>query len=248
MRARMICGTLVVGVSLLAMSVPASANLFTDQYIGGLDTYNGLPVSSAWDVIGNSDFQVYGMDVTLSGTTLQATVYTNFVNHIGEDNVGLGALFIGTGPVNYNITGLPLYTNTGPSVQPGDPYDTYAADTGRFQYAAQLDKSVYDPANKVSNPAQGLYNVASNGSNVELANVNGNTNTAGFPVNGNSGYYFRSGQAVGVTGGTTVAGTNVSYQIQNSVSNPFAAGNTGALIFTISNVLGAGQFLAISAH
>ena len=150
---RSILGSVVVGASLLAFSLPVSASPIADNYIGGLDTYNGTPVTTSWDIIGNSDFQVYGLSAsTTNNKDLNVTVYTNFVNHIGEDNVGLGALFIGTSTPNYNVTSYSggVYSNAGPgSSANGYAYDTYAADPGRFQYAAQLNSSVYDPASKV---------------------------------------------------------------------------------------------------
>jgi hypothetical protein len=247
MRVGTLCGSLLVGASLLAFSLPVSASPVADNYIGGLDKYDHTPVTSSWDVIGNSHFEVYGLDVTRPNSTdLTVTIYTNFVNHVGEDNVGLGALFIGTSAPNYNITTFSspsTYTNSGAgSSVDGYAYDTYAADTARFQYAAQLAPSVYDPNNTgaVATPAQGLYNTASDGSNVQLANVDGNTVTHGF-TGGDGSYYFRSGQAVGVTGGSTVAGTGVSYTTVSSVANPFAAGTTGELNITLSNVLGSGD-------
>ena len=51
---------------------------------------------------------------------------------------------------------------------------------------------------------------------------------------------------MGVTGGTTVSGTDVSYTIDNSVAIPagLGSGTTGALNFTLTNVLGSGDILS----
>ena len=78
---------------------PASANgTIEDQYVGA---YGG----SYGDVVGSSQFEIYSMDVDLTGSTLDATINTNFAGTAGTNfegitvdstGIGYGDLFLST--------------------------------------------------------------------------------------------------------------------------------------------------------
>lgn len=221
MSMRSICAGLLVGASCLAVSLPAVADTVTinDGYFGGLNTYNNSPVTAGSDVIGNSDFQVTKADVTRTGSDLQVVVYTNFVNHIGEDGVGLGALFLGNGSPTYNNT------VNGSGVSAPYAYDQFTNDTGRFSLAVGL------PSPVSTGGAATLYSLDGTGGDVQLSNVYNDQVT--YPFAGNNGYYFRQNQAVGVkTTGADPAhalGNTASYSIDNVNST---------LTFNVANVFG----------
>ena len=236
MRAPLI-GGLVVGASLLALSVSANASSFTvaDSYWGGYNTYdNYAPPNTAADIIGNSDFEIYGVTGTRTGNDLSVTVFTNFTGHIGEDNVGLGALFLANGNVSYN-TSAPNYAGQVSAGPPTYAYDLPSADLGRFDFAAAI------PTNPGGTSGTGtLYGLNGTGNDVVLANVNGNPITA--PVGGNPGYYFRAGQDVGVspqTGTTSLESINWSIGT-GSFTDLNGTHSTGTLTFDIANAFGLG--------
>jgi hypothetical protein len=201
---------------MLIISSPAFAVSVSDNYYGGLNTYNDPN-----DVIGGSDFQISGADVTRSGNNLKIKVYTNFVQHIGEDGVGLGSLFLSNVAPNYNVTtynaGSGTYSSTGGATSPYSE-DTFAADPGRFQYAAVI------PTNPSGTSGTGnVYALSGTGKDVILSNVYNDQVTHGFS-GGDANYYFRQGQAVGVDTSGKTAVSSVSYTI-----------GSDSLTFTIDN-------------
>ena len=226
------------GLFVAALGSPASAGSVTvaDSYYGGLNTYNSnFPTSG--DVIGDSTFQIYGATATRTGNNLTVEIYTNFVQNLpAEYGVGLGALFLGNGTPNYNVTSYNqsthVYTNTGPGSASNDfASDTYVVDPGRFQFAATIP----NPTNPGTSGTGTFYSLATGthaGSDVTLSNVNNVSIT--YPYTGNNGFYFRDGQAVGVNPNqyTTTDSNAVNWSIGSGTwnSNP-----TGTLTFTIAN-------------
>jgi hypothetical protein len=226
-----LCGVafrgLFAGICVLGVALPAAASPVADSYYGGLNTYNNPN-----DVIGNSDFQIFSAEAIRTGNDLQVIINTNFVNHIGEDGVGLGALFLGNGTPNYNVTSYNatthVYSITGPGSS-ADHYaeDTFAADPGRFGFAAAI------PTNPGGLSGTGaFYALNGTGSDVLLSNVYNNTVTHGF-VGGDGHYYFRQGQAVGVN--TTVAGAALSNTVSWSIDT-----TANTLTFDIAGAFGSG--------
>ena len=232
------CAGLLVGVSILAFSLPASATTtYPDNYWGGLNTYsNSDPNNSgAGDIIGNSNFEIYSADVTRNGNNLSVTINTNFVQHIGEDGVGLGALFLTNNTPTWNTDAQSQsapYNGSNGSGPPTYSYDVAQNDPGRFSWAVQLPGSVYDPSTVFNGSGQsGTVNLlalasgASAGTDVVYSNAGGTSTT--YPLSGSGNYYFRQGQAVGTTSTTDVG------DVQWSIGN-------GTLTFDIANAFVAG--------
>ena len=236
MRARSLCGSLIVGASLLAFSLPANAvstiagdGSFGDTYFGGLNTYNNTPPASG-DVIGNADYYIFGGSATRTGNDLSVTIYTNYVNNVGADNTALGALFLGSGTPVFNTGGQ------GGSVDAVESKDRYDYNRGRFQIAVTPGGGVFNVSGDTGSPG-------ANGTDVVVSNVNGNPTTANLP--GNPGYYFREGQAVGVTstaptlaGVTATVSTNSLHPYQTDAS--WTPSNSSSITFNLSDVFGAG--------
>lgn len=221
---RVALGGVFVGLSSLAMALPANAVSVTDNYWGGINTYN----PSNGDRIGDSRYEIYGAEVTRGGTSgndLTVKFYNNFVNSsaLGEYNIGLGAMFLGNGAD-------PVAASLDATHHAGT--DTFSpSNTGRFQFAAVI------PGTPSGASGSGtIYALNGTGSDVQLSNVNGNTTT--YPNTGSGSFYFRQNQAVGVK-----SGTNAPTALTNAVSWSIGTGtwgthSTGTLTFNIANAFG----------
>ena len=116
----------VAALGLMAAASSASAYMVNDNYWGA----NG---HNYGDVIGDApDFDIKGVDASLSGTMLTISVYTNFAGKAGIDSwaepngLGYGDLFLSTG-----------WT---PNGTPADHYTNDNAATGNhWTYAFSLD-------------------------------------------------------------------------------------------------------------
>ncbi len=95
--------TLVKGIALFAMMAgagQASAYVINDTYYGA-DGFSGL---SDRDVIGDSRYQIYNMDVNFDSTYMTVRVNTNFTNVGDPYKVDFGDLFISIDGWNPNTT------------------------------------------------------------------------------------------------------------------------------------------------
>jgi hypothetical protein len=202
-------------------SAGAAPVTLTDNYYGGLNTYNNnYPVSG--DVIGTSAFDIMSAVVNRTGNNLEVVINTNYVQNIGDSGTGLGALFLGNGTPSYNNAADSSKAITTPFA-----YDEFSANPGRFQYAVSLPtKPILTSGHASGNGT--VYALNGTGSDVQLSNVNGNTLT--YPNNPSSGFYFRTGQAVGVNNTavtTTQGGVSATWSINATADT---------LTFDISNI------------
>jgi hypothetical protein len=167
----------------------ASAVTLTDNYWGGLNTYD--PANG--DIIGPaSEFDVTQADVTRvgpGGNTLKVVIHTAFAGLAGTPDVagtGYGALFLMPG-ADWHPT--------------GSAADHYGSDTyvpGEWKYAFAIPQAP-GPGSQAGSylagsTVGGLFALKSDGSDVLRSNVNGDFVT--YPYPGNPGYYFRQGEAV----------------------------------------------------
>jgi hypothetical protein len=204
---RVAWGVLFAGMCAVGFAPSANAASFLDTYYGGIDNLH--PTSH--DLIGTSNFEVSSVRITPVGLGLGVTIYSNFINHIGEDNVQLGALFLGN-TADLNLTGPAPYGT-----------DTFVGDEGRFKYAVTVD----------GGGASTVYALNGTGSDVQISNVNGiTTSPAGS-------FWFREDQAVGVNNTAVANGSGITanYFVNTVASDGIT---TGALTFNISNIFGPG--------
>jgi len=195
-----------------------------DDYWGGKNSFTSTNLGSTpnVDVIassGDPSFQIYSLTAARTGNNLTVTINTNYANHVGALGTGLGFLFLGAGAPTYNAgtTGNPV---TGPNYQ----YDTYSADTARFQYAAGIPLTVAF-SNGTASGSGVLYSVDSN--TVQRSYYPNTSNTTGSN--------FRNDQAVGiknspstvpsvsenwtVTKGNDTTGGTITFELLNLFNN-----------------------------
>ena len=87
----------------LCMAQPASALPITDTYIGGNDHGYG-------DVIGDTDnFQIYGMDVLLSGSILSVSINTTFAGK-GDNGLPVAAKALAMATCSWQAPGIRMVT------------------------------------------------------------------------------------------------------------------------------------------
>jgi hypothetical protein len=221
--------------SVAAIGVQSSARAatatLTDNYYGGLNTYNNA------DVIGTSDFDIASATVGLTTTNLTVTINTNYAGQSGLDNTTYGSLFIGSSAT---------WTSDHASQTPPYPNDQYTP--GEWTYAVVANGTTTGSTDGLYAVGSGAetpnnypgYNVpvsytTSNGSTVVMSNVNGDPIT--YPNAGNPGWYFRQGQAVAfnpsglalssgllsIANGTSVTySLNIDTALYNSLKNGFA--------------------------
>jgi PEP-CTERM motif len=177
-----------------ALAGPVTVNV-TDNYYGGLNTYNNPN-----DSIGNGIFNISSASFTKStdGKTLTAVINTAFAGYAGTDaNTGYGALFITPGKGVWNPVGTAA-----------DHYPTDVYATGEWKYALTMTAL---PGTGNQSGTGGLYQTGGgaldtlvNGfGTIVASNVNGNPVSA--PAAGNPGFYFRQGQAVQFNPDTSLA-------------------------------------------
>jgi hypothetical protein len=195
-----------------AACFPALADVtinVTDNYYGGLDTYN-----NPGDSIGDGIFNISSASFTRStdGKTLTAVINTAFAGYAGTDaGVGYGSLFITPGKGAWQPTGTAPY-----------PTDVYKP--GEWQYALTMPQL---PGTGNKSGTGGLYQTGGGALNtltsgygtIVSSNVNGDPTT--YPYPGNPGYYFRANQAVQFT---HAAGVNPYDGITDSWSVNQSAG------------------------
>jgi hypothetical protein len=217
-----ISGALLV---LLAQAVcfPALADVtvnITDNYYGGLNTYNNPS-----DSIGDGIFNISSASFTRStdGRTLTTVINTAFAGFAGTDaGTGYGSLFITPGA--WHPTG-------------SAPYSTDLYQTGEWQYALTMPQL---PGTGNQSGTGGLYqtgggllNTAVSGyGTIVGSNVNGDFISA--PAPGNPGFYFRQDQAVQFA---PSAGVNPYLGITDSWSVNQAA-HTVQFVVTDNGLLG----------
>ena len=236
---RALLGGVSFGLFVLASAFPAGAVslidggptvVIQDNYDGGLNTY-GVPgtfssfVGLPGDVIeaaGTHDFEISSVDLTRTGNNLHVVINTEYAKHVGEDRTGIGSLFLANGPVNYNNAAK---TTEGLVAITPYSYDLYTA--GRFKFAVSLPTAAQTTAGNQSGAAT-VSTLGSSGNDVVLSHV-GNTFITG-PFSGNSGWWFRAGQAVGVNdNAVTVDPTIVSATYSVDALN-------GIITFDLTNI------------
>jgi hypothetical protein len=148
---------------------------------------------------------------------------TLYAKNVGLDGTGIGSLFLANGPVTYNNL---AQTPVGPTPISPYSYDLYAA--GRFQYAVSLPTAAQTTAGNQSGSAT-VNTLGSSGNDVVLSHVGSTFITGPFP--GNSGWWFRAGQAVGVNGnaGTVDPSKNVSATYSVDATS-------GTITFDLTNI------------
>lgn len=175
----------VAGLCLWAAALPTRANTVSinDLYWGGTPgTYGGGQVPSpatGSDVIGVSAYDIQGMDVTQTGSTLTVKVRTNYVNDGGTNG------WIPYGDLLLSTSGWHPYTTAGCGAAQFYACDTLA-NTG----------TIWDYA--VDTSSGGLY---------AISKANLVTTDAAFGAS-NSGTY-RTGQATLINGGLLVGAASV---------------------------------------
>lgn len=198
------------------ISVPALAApvILTDNYWGGLNTYN----PSNGDSIGGGIFEISQASIQRinGGNTLEVVISTAFAGHAGTDaGTGYGALFI--------TPGLNAWTPiTSAGANNGDPhYGTDVYQLGDWKYAVTMP--TFGNSNGTGQTAGttgsgGLYltgggalNAPSVAQGIVGSNVNGNLISAPNP--GNPGFYFRADQAVQFNPGNAVSLATTTWTI-----------------------------------
>lgn len=187
----------ILAVFVLALlSGPAAAGTFGDTYWGGVNTQN----TSNKDVIGSSSvFDISYVDVTRTngGNTLQIVIHTAYAGAPGTSaalGTNYGSLFL-TSVSNYSPNPVGNVSNhyANDVYQPNDWTWAFvttgsSSTTGLYQIGAvQGTGHNYGQSNVKD------YYTTLDGK-IIMSNMNGNPITA--PNSGNSGYYFRQGQAV----------------------------------------------------
>jgi len=180
---------IIVGLTSFAASFATAGTVtLTDSYWGGNNTYD----PSMGDIIGTNLFDITQATATRvnGGNTLEITIYTNYAGAPGTkaaEGTSYGSLFLNT------------TSNLRPNGSVWDPSGTaanhYGSDTynpGEFNYAVTKSGAYQITGTENLNSSQTAYSTL-NGK-VKLSNVDGNP--VSYPNAGNSGYYFRSGQAV----------------------------------------------------
>lgn len=263
---------LLVGAAVGVLGSAAHATSFTldDDYYGGTNTYNNNPPASG-DVIGPSSiFDVTSAVASLNSNTLTVTINTYFAGapnnaSIATDVAGTtyGSLFLGSASAwnaDHPTTGAPWPTDT---FHPAEW--TYAvATTGTNGGTAGVyalgtvttPGVVYGSAQSTSpgatNPTGVVqYYNTSTGGKVGMSNVSGNPIT--YPNGGQTQWYFRQGQAVTYTPGSTqsaVASSPASWSIDPTTYDPGTetATSEGSVTYTIDDfsALDLGPEFAIS--
>lgn len=155
----------------LAVLVPCSSSyavMITDNYVGGVPN-NASYVGA--DVIGDANgFSISSMDVSVTGTDLVVTIYSNYFDNVGLYQTALGDLFISDN--GWNPYGAAPYINDD------------AAHGEVFEYAAVLSDHGDTGSSHSMIGASGtlsLYSVVA--SSVVLSSAPG-------------GYIYRAGQEV----------------------------------------------------
>lgn len=196
------------------LALPASATTYNDYYFGG--SVVGTPNVDTLQGTGIHTFEVYSMDVSRTGNTLNVTINTAYAGHDGFGQTNYGALFIKTDG--------PILDAGGNAVRPdaANPYlnDTSTARAGNFNYAVVLPDGL-GTGNKSGNDAS-LVELAADGSNIQISywpnsSVNNNAN--------NSGGIFRNGQAVGLKGDPDVVDDSIGYSIVQDLAITFTIDN-----------------------
>ena len=237
---RALLGGVSFGLFVLASAFPAGAvpliaggatvNI-QDTYDGGLNTY-GVPgtfssfVGLPGDVIeaaGTHDFEISSVALTRTGNNLNVVINTEYAKHVGEDGTGIGSLFLANGPVNYNNAAK---TTEGPVAITPYSYDLYTA--GRFQFAVSLPTAAQTTAGNLSGNAT-VNTLGSSGNDVVLSHVGSTFITGPFP--GNSGWWFRAGQAVGVNDNAGAVASSEDVSATYSV-DPL----NGIITFNLTNI------------
>lgn len=177
------CVVMPLGLVLAAAPATATTVSISDLYWGGTPgTYGGGQVPSAAtgkDVIGVSAYDIQGMDVTQTGSTLTVKVRTNYVND-GSTNgwIPYGDLLLST-------SGWHPYTTAGCGAEQFYACDTLA-NTG----------TIWDYA--VDTSSGGLY---------AISKANLVTTDAAFGAS--NGGTYRTGQATLINGGLLVGAASV---------------------------------------
>ena len=162
-----------------------------DNYLGGLNTYNGA------DVIGTSDFNIVSATVGLTTTNLTVTINTNYAGQSGLDGTTYGSLFIGSSAAWTTAHSDPL----DPAPYPTDQYHpgewSYAVVAGGTTNGSSDGLYAISGAEGAHNYGNGVtdYYTTSTG-NVVMSNVGGNPTTV--PNAGSTIWYFRQGQSCSV--------------------------------------------------
>ena len=222
----------VVASSIFALttSVQAAPVSVNDIYYGGRNVHTAVPNTEGAgtggvnstnfpnrDVIanaGNNSFQVSGATLTRTLNNLEVVINTAYVGSLGANSITgslgtqLGALFLGTGTPTYNNGSTPV------AVDPTGHYryDTFTADTGRFDYALA---PTYSGNTKVGT----VYALNGTGSDVVLSN---------YPTGQDN---YRANQAVGVNG---------TAQVAAGITGSWSTTAT-SIVFNLNNVFGPGR-------
>lgn len=225
---------LLAGAATLATS-PAHSVTLQDTYFGGNNTYNNS------DVIGTQTFDTTSVDVTRSGPsngTLNVTIHTYFAGAPGTgpaDGTGYGSLFFSTN----------LFTPSGTG--PSYPQDQYTQNWWNYAFTMPTSPMPSGTNIAANSTGAGLYAIGSvngqtlvgsvvqsytttNGGTITMSNVNGNPITA--PGSGNPGFYFREGQAVQYTPGSSQVAASTSGTWAVIATTP---STEGEIIFSITD-------------
>ncbi len=210
MSTRLIATVFAMAALSIAGVATATANTFTllDNYDGGLDTYN------SGGVIGTQTFQITSAVVyrTNNNNTLNIIINTWFAGAPSAglaDGTGYGSLFLSPGAWSPNGTApytSDMYTNSNHSqittsgewqyavTMPLNP-GTLTGTSGLYSTGTLLTANAYSP-----NPSV-VQSYTTTTGQIFMSNVNGDPVT--YPGSNNPEYYFRQGQAVQFSPGST---------------------------------------------
>jgi hypothetical protein len=201
--ARIASAGLCSAVLLMSAATAAQAVTLIDNYYGGDDFYagNGTYTAAATgqtlggaqlyagDVISDASDPYFNItDAVISrsgpgGNTLNITIDTNYAGHGGLDGTGYGALFLTPGANAWNPTGTAA-----------NHYATDVYQPGEWSYAFTMPT-----VPNVTSGTGGLYSTSTG--TVVMSSVSGDA--ISYPLAGNNGSYFRQGEAVQFTPGST---------------------------------------------
>ena len=178
----------IAALGLMVAFSGASATVLNDGYQGG----NGHGYGDVISAVGDTNFNVDGMEASLSGTQLTVIIHTNFAGHAGIDS-----------PWTRNATGIgygDLFISTGWAPKGLSPYNAdNAANGNHWTYAFSLDDPLNNAGGNGTVYALGAGNVGNHNPGVLLSNDF--MDCAGRCI-------YRDGQAVAVNKSRTTTTDN----------------------------------------
>lgn len=237
---------LAIAAGALLLSVSTSVRAAPTDFDTGFvpDLYWGGIAPGYEDVVGGTNFDVQGGQISNNNGDLNVTIYTNYAQTVGANNEGalgtfIGSLFIGvnnTGPV-FDIGGGG--TNSGVPTYQNDKYldpVSMTGDPGRFQFAlVPTLQNASGSAGSVNNAAASLHRLVGDGSDVVLSHYPTPTTT--------SGPNFRNGQAVGYDGNADPeTGVTATWSLDKTVVSLPGPDAGGTISFSIANFFDLSDF------